>query len=447
MLLLIDFALILGMFVLAFGLRVGWEVIDPRFLLSIIVPALTLVVALYTINGYVAGRAYDNGAYAIEHFVAVGFAYLLSLAVNQVLLIDALGGITSRAAGVIGFGLIGVGTLLARRELGAVVQKHVRSRTLCVLGDAAPARKLLWDLDEAGETRRVIAFISENSDEEFPENYEVHFAIDPIEAIRGVPDSCDEIVVASRFDKFDTKMVNALVARYLSGATIFEIDRFYEHRLNRIRLLSVSHSWLLDGELVLRRSIAWARIKRLFDVVGSALGLIMLAPMLIAIGALIVLETSGPVLFRQARMGRDGVPFTMLKFRTMPVGADSVGPYTAEKDARVTRVGKLIRGRRLDELPQLWNVLIGEMSLVGPRAESLDLVRVYEREIPFYHLRYVTRPGVTGLAQITQGYVSSSTAAIRKLEYDLYYVRHYNFVLDLGIMLRTLRVIARGEGR
>ena len=226
-----------------------------------------------------------------------------------------------------------------------------------------------------------------------------------------------------------------------------ELDRFYEHRFNRVWLSSVTGSWLLDGELVLRRGIVSAQIKRLMEIAVSGGLLVLLSPLMLSIALCIALISPGPVLYRQRRMGMDGEAFTMFKFRTMIVGSDREDPYTRENDARVTPFGSLIRRQRLDELPQLWNVLRGDMSLVGPRAESLELVGRYEKEIPYYHFRHVVRPGITGLAQVTQGYASSSADAIRKLEFDLYYVRNYNVLLDLRILLRTLHMVARGGGR
>lgn len=443
----LDLLVVVGMFVLAFVLRVGWDVITPDLMLSTAIPGAVIFVALYTIDGYSEDRSFREGAYAVEHSVAIAMAYLLALAVSEFFRIEALGGVESRAAGMMGFGFAGAGTLITRRLLGRIVLDQAKARTLCVFGEPKPVGQLLRDLEEAREPRRIIAVLPDETDDVFPEKCEVRFSPDAAEAIAGLPSSCDEIVVAGEIQRFDQNFVRALVGQYLRGVTVFEIDRFYEHRFNRVWLSSVSHSWLLDGELVLRRHVAWARAKRLFDIAIAGILVVALLPVMAVVALVIALESRGPVFFRQSRMGLDGAPFTMYKFRTMAVGAEHAGLYTEPDDARVTRIGRVIRRRRLDELPQLWNVIRGDMSLVGPRAEALDLIKAYENQIPFYHFRHVLRPGVTGLAQIRQGYASSPSDAVRKLEYDLYYVRHYNILLDLRLMLRTLHVIVRGEGR
>jgi len=447
LLLLLDGVLVASMIMLAYVLRVGWPVVTPSLVLNAMVPGLVIFLVLYTINGYARDRSFDGGGYAIEHLAAIAVAYLLSLAINGFFNIEALGAVESRAAGILGFVMAGGATLFARRSLGRIVRDQLRSKTLCVLGDAQQVRQLLESLRDAGETRKVVALVLNQSDGVFPDGFDVRFMSDPTEAIAELPASCDEIVVAEDYRRFDQAFVGLLVSRYLRGMTVFAIDRFYEHRFNRVWLPSVTHSWLLDGELVLRRGIAWARIKRLFDLIVALTMLVVLGPAMIVVGLLIALEARGPIIFRQRRMGMDGIPFIIFKFLTMETGSENGRPYTGENDARVTRFGAFIRRRRIDELPQLWNVIRGNMSLVGPRAESVDLVEAYQAEIPFYHFRHVLRPGVTGLAQIRQGYAASPADAMRKLEYDLYYVRHYNILWDIRIMLRTLHVIIRGDGR
>src|SRR5213075_2641111 len=169
-----------------------------------------------------------------------------------------------------------------------------------------------------------------------------------------------------------------------------------------------------------------------------------------AIVALIVRVGSGrPVLFSQSRVGRENSIFTIHKFRTM-VSRD--GPnlddiYTREGDPRITRVGRWLRKLRLDEVPQLWNVLRGDMSLIGPRAEWDQLVARYEKEIPCYHFRHLVKPGITGWAQVNYPYGANIDDTMRKLEYDLYYIRHFSFRLDATIVLKTIHIMLFGKGR
>jgi lipopolysaccharide/colanic/teichoic acid biosynthesis glycosyltransferase len=158
------------------------------------------------------------------------------------------------------------------------------------------------------------------------------------------------------------------------------------------------------------------------------------------------LESRGAAIFRQARVGLGGRVFTMLKFRTMREAAEGE-IYTRERDGRVTWLGALLRRSRLDELPQLWNVLRGEMSLMGPRAEWIKCAEIYEKQIPNYHLRHLVRPGITGWAQINYPYGESLEDAVEKLRFDLYYIRHFSLLLDWSMMLKTVHVMLFGKGR
>jgi exopolysaccharide biosynthesis polyprenyl glycosylphosphotransferase len=199
-----------------------------------------------------------------------------------------------------------------------------------------------------------------------------------------------------------------------------------------------------DGFRVFR----WRRrAKRGADVVFSVVGLVLSAiPM--ALTALAVwLESEGPIIYRQERVGQNGRRFTLFKFRSMRVDAEGSGPVWArEGDNRVTRVGRFIRTTRLDELPQFWNVLRGDMSFVGPRPERPYFVAQLAREIPFYHERHAVKPGVTGWAQVKYRYGSSIEDAVEKLRYDLYYVKHLSLVFDLTIVFDTVKVILFGKG-
>jgi lipopolysaccharide/colanic/teichoic acid biosynthesis glycosyltransferase len=209
-------------------------------------------------------------------------------------------------------------------------------------------------------------------------------------------------------------------------------------------------------------------VKRAIDVTGSFLGLIVMLPVFAIIAAAIKLDSRGPVLYKQERVGmnrrrngsiprapgeqrrlnRFGRPFTVFKFRSMVTNAEGgTGPVWAKAaDDRITRVGRILRKTRLDEFPQLWNVLRGDMSLVGPRPERFFFVEKLDKQIPGYKLRCDVLPGLTGLAQVKHGYDSSIDSATRKLQYDLYYLQNRRLLLDLKIMAETVKVMASGEG-
>jgi lipopolysaccharide/colanic/teichoic acid biosynthesis glycosyltransferase len=191
-------------------------------------------------------------------------------------------------------------------------------------------------------------------------------------------------------------------------------------------------------------------VKRVWDFGISLVLLPILLPFLLLVALLIRLDSPGPVLFRQERMGYRGEKFRMFKFRSMreaAVGADARNAaMTQDDDARVTRLGRHLRRYRIDELPQIVNILKGEMSWIGPRPEAVPLSLWYEAELPFYRYRHIVRPGITGWAQVRQGHVADVSDVLWKLQYDFYYINNFSFWLDLLIVARTVRTIVSGFG-
>jgi len=222
---------------------------------------------------------------------------------------------------------------------------------------------------------------------------------------------------------------------------------FYERVMRRASLEDLDESWFLfDRPLRARRT--YAAIKRITDLVAGLLGSLLVCLILPIIALLIRLDDGGPLFYRQERVGRGRRPFLIWKFRTMQVDAEADGPvWAAPDDARVTRVGRLLRRTRLDELPQFLNVLKGDMALVGPRPERPQFVRILERAVPFYQRRHLMRPGITGWATVRFGYGDTVTDKWRSHEYDLYYLKHRSPLLDLEILARTVVVMILREGQ
>lgn len=192
-------------------------------------------------------------------------------------------------------------------------------------------------------------------------------------------------------------------------------------------------------------SLLYLRLKRVFDLLGVLVALPLVLPLLVLTAIAIRLESQGKVIFRQTRMGHRGQPFTCYKLQTMR--QDVEGPaFTVDTDPRITRLGKYLRKWRIDELPQIFNVLRGEMSWIGPRPEALSLARNYARHVPFYDYRHAVRPGITGWAAVHQGNVAEVAAAQEKLEYDFYYIRYFSIWLDLLILIKTIRTVWIGFG-
>jgi exopolysaccharide biosynthesis polyprenyl glycosylphosphotransferase len=232
------------------------------------------------------------------------------------------------------------------------------------------------------------------------------------------------------------------------GVEIVDLATVCERFLNRIPCDQITELWLLWG-LMGRSSLYVTRLKRLVDFVLASVLLVMLSPLLLLIAIAIRLLSKGPVLYTQERIGLHNRPFKVLKFRSMvPEAEDASGPvWASEDDPRVTGVGKWLRRWRLDELPQLLNVVKGDMSLVGPRPERSVFVNEFLTAVPMYNQRHGLRPGITGWGQIHYDYAASREETREKLEYDLFYVKNASFLLDLAILLRTTRTVVGVRGR
>jgi sugar transferase (PEP-CTERM system associated) len=256
----------------------------------------------------------------------------------------------------------------------------------------------------------------------------------------------DRIVVA--LDEKRGKLpIQELMRLRLSGLEIEDATSFFERASGKLAVETMLPSWLIfsDG---FRASPLRRAGKRIADIGVSLVLLILAAPIMIVTALLIMAESGGPVLYRQRRMGRGGIDFDMLKFRSMVQDAEKKsGPtWAGHDDPRVTRVGKILRKLRLDELPQLINVLRGQMSFVGPRPERRHFVEQLEKEIQYYSLRTTVRPGITGWAQVQYRYGATVEDAREKLKYDLFYIKNSNALYDLWIMLKTVKVVLTASG-
>ena len=257
----------------------------------------------------------------------------------------------------------------------------------------------------------------------------------------------NEVIVAVRQQRGGVLPLRALLDCRLNGVQITDLARYFERVHGQVPIESLKVSWLIYGQ-GFRQNLFRGFVKRCFDLIASAALIVVAAPLVLIAALLIAAEGGGPVIYRQERVGFRGRTFTVYKLRSMAQDAEKDGKaqWAAPNDARVTRVGRLIRRTRIDELPQLLNVLKGEMSFVGPRPERPEFVAMLTEQIPFYAVRHSVKPGLTGWAQVRYSYGATVEQSVRKLEYDLYYVKNHTFLLDLVIMLETLRVVLLGEG-
>ena len=251
----------------------------------------------------------------------------------------------------------------------------------------------------------------------------------------------DEIVLAAD-ERRGTMPVDVLLECRMSGRKITTVTDFIEREAGQVELEGLYPSWLVFS-VPTTRNIVERGIKRLFDIVISVAFLLLTFPLLLVTAICILLDDGAPVFYRQTRTGLRGKPFDVLKFRSMKKDAekDGVARWAAQDDDRITRVGRFIRKTRIDELPQIFNVLAGSMSFVGPRPERPSIVADLESQIPFFRYRHVVKPGITGWAQVNYPYGASVEDAREKLKYDLYYIKNESLVLDLLILMETVRVV------
>ncbi len=256
------------------------------------------------------------------------------------------------------------------------------------------------------------------------------------------------ILISSEI-KINERHLQSIKHARLQGITVYRVSDLYESYLNKIPAITLQDSWFTfsDGFHLLSNCVS-LRIKRLGDVVLAVLLLCLTFPMMLLTVIAIKLESVGPVFYSQLRTGHNMKPFRLYKFRSMYQDAEKHGiQWASKQDSRITRVGNFIRLVRIDELPQLWNVLRGDMSIIGPRPERPEIDQKLTDEIPHYTVRYLVKPGITGWAQVLYPYGASVKDAYEKLSYDLYYIKNYSFWLDIAIVFKTLRIVLLGKGR
>ncbi len=297
---------------------------------------------------------------------------------------------------------------------------------------------------------RVLGLIHCGNDREkvgqFIDDYPILGTIESLDKFVQLYD-IERLILATTPDEEPILLKRLRAFRY-RGIAIVDFVTLYEELAQEIPLDHINDEWLFMASLSNSR-IHIRRLKRLTDIVVSLFGLILTLPVAALTALLIKLTSRGPILYRQERLGRDSVPFTLLKFRTMIADAEGqTGPvWATDNDPRITPIGKWLRKSRIDEIPQLINVLRGEMSLVGPRPERAVFIAKLSEHIPFYEERLLVPPGITGWAQVMAPYAATIEDSRRKLQYDLYYIKHMSFFLDIFIFLKTIKTMLFGRER
>ena len=416
--LLLDCSLFALLFVGWFHLRFGgW----PVFSLP-----LTWLLEFWVLCSYVLGRYYDQqerpSAMALKQLVRTLLTLLLSTAVYLAYIwITAVGSTPTDARGfLLPFLLVfSLTSGLVQFRLNTLLHQRFSPLESWLVMGSAGFRKLLER--ELQWARQTLCLVDESP--------------------------APERVVVEEFSLLPIEHQRSLLVLQSDGVVVHSTLRWCEKVLQRFPPDLLQTADLLRGEFAAPHGSLQKRLKRLGDVFVSGLLLLLTAPLLLLAALLIRLEDQGPVLYGQLRSGLDGVPFHVWKLRSMRVNAEASGPqWSGRGDPRITRIGRLLRMTRLDELPQLWAVLRGEMSLIGPRPERPEIEQELERQIAHYRLRHLIRPGLSGWAQVNYPYGASLEDSRNKLSYDLYYLRNFSFWLDFLILAKTIRLVFNARG-
>jgi sugar transferase (PEP-CTERM system associated) len=389
---------------------------------------------------------WQGGVRALLH--RLGLSFGLGLVTMSLLFYFFPSLLVGRGAFLLSFGLALLGILLSRAlflrwaRIGAL-----KTRTL-VIGTGsrtAHIEALLAQRGNASNTQ-IIGYLPMGGSHHFVDYARILDTEEPLDELAQRL-QINEIIIAIRDRRGGGMPVEELLKCKLRGIRILELSNFFERENGHLQLDSMNASWMILAE-GFHQGMMRDTIKRLFDLLTSAALLVVTLPIMALAALLIKLESSGPVLYRQERVGQGGGNFTILKFRSMCVDAEKDGKprWAGQNDSRVTLTGRFIRRTRIDELPQIFNVFFGEMSFVGPRPERPYFVQDLTQKIPYYGVRHTVKPGITGWAQVRYPYGATDNDAMHKLQFDLYYVKNHSLFLDLMILFQTAQVVLWGKG-
>ncbi|MFM2099706.1 MAG: hypothetical protein RLZZ366_1245 [Pseudomonadota bacterium] len=418
--------------------------VDPIF--NRAVPLLSFALSLQT--AMIAVGVYGIDALLSLRFAAARLLVAISLGVMFLsVLFFAWPGMTLwRSNSLYAMGLAFLFLITVRGLFGTLLGSEGFKRRVLVMGAGPRAARIRKLATEKGVGFMVVGHIAMNDCDPV-----IHTAINRshIESLaeHAVLLNASELVLALE-ERRNALPLNDLIRVKTTGIHVNELSSFLERETGRVDLDTVNPSWLIfsDGFSSGRRLSTFA--KRIFDLLASSILLVLSSPLILLTAVLIRLESPGSPFFRQTRVGLYGEPFNLIKLRSMRQDAEVAGEavWALENDPRITRIGKWIRLLRIDELPQTWSVLKGDMSFVGPRPERPQFVADLETKLNYYAERHMVKPGITGWAQINYPYGASLEDARHKLEYDLYYAKNYTPFLDVLILLQTFRVVLWPEG-
>lgn len=442
---LIDCALLLVAGDLAWSLRAAQIDMDPGTLAGRV--GLLGGFAAVVLTAMIAVGVYGAEALRSLRFAGARLLVAVSLAIIGLALLDfMLPGSTFWRSTLLYAMVLSILLLVTNRVIvGGILGASAFRRRVLVLGAGPRAMRLKALSERPGSGFAIVGFVGMNEGQVAVEQAIARGAIHDLS--RFVADLGASEVVLALEERRNALPLKDLLRIKTAGVHVNDFSSFLERETGRVDLDTLNPSWLIFSDGFSSGRMLSSVAKRLFDVAASGLLLLLTFPLIALFALLVKLDSRGPAFFRQQRVGLYGEPFTLLKLRSMRVDAEANGARWAERDdPRITRLGRFIRKVRIDELPQVWTVLRGRMSFVGPRPEVPAFVEDLEDRLPYYAERHMVKPGITGWAQINYPYGASIEDARSKLEYDLYYAKNYTPFLDLLILLQTLRVVLWPEG-
>ena len=410
--------------------------------------------ALYLVGAYEYQKIERSARFISEHLIAsvIGATLSLFIILLFVSYADRVG--TNRTSLLGTFLLFTPFSILYRCWIGKIRAKRKKNKCIIFIGASEHTYEFIKDIHDQNFTEKIYV-IANDLDKQLIEKLS-SLGVDTLK-----PDQFDsqnqfikemkinKIILSESMNQLalDKNLRHQLMRRHLQKNDVTSLENFFLSEFEYVPTKLVDENWPFEHGFRITKNVVYAHSKRAIDLFLSALVLILASPVLLIAMLAVKLTSEGPIFFRQQRIGASEVPFTLFKLRTMKVGSDTKGDYTHVDDPRITPIGNFLRKSRLDELPQLINVIKGEMSLIGPRAEWEKLVKNYEEVIPHYHLRHIVKPGITGWAQVNYPYGANLEDTINKLKYDLYYVRYFSLVMDLTIIIKTGYTMLFGRGR
>jgi len=443
---LVDFLLLLVAGELAWQLRAGQLHMDVgrigERLPSLSVFAAIVLIAMISVGVYGA-EALRSLRYALARLVVAVSLGIIALSFVD-FVVPGLDFWRSTLAYAMVFSILLL--IVNRVVVGGLLGTSAFRRRVLVLGAGRRAQRLRDLANRQGSGFVIVGFIGMSENKPLVEEAINRSAIHDLS--RFVENLGVSEVVLALEERRNALPLKDLLRIKTAGVHVNDFSSFIERETGRVDLDSVNPSWLIFSDGFSSGRMMSSIAKRIFDVMASSLLLVVTWPIIALFALLVKLDSKGPAFFRQTRVGLYGESFDVIKLRSMRSDAERAGEakWAQENDPRVTRIGRFIRKVRIDELPQTWSVLKGDMSFVGPRPERPEFVTDLEDKLPYYAERHMVKPGITGWAQINYPYGASIEDARHKLEYDLYYAKNYTPFLDLLILLQTFRVILWGEG-